>query len=208
MEVEVKLRLESRGDYDRLASAIAPGEGRTYRQENFFFDGPKRELNSRRVVVRVRLYNGDEKATLTVKGEQVLKDGIGRAPETEEPLSPADARRFVSDPSALLAHGSDIMSGLASKYGLTSLVCLGGFENLRREFSWSPPAGGPHHGAEFTLELDETRFEWGTLYELECETDQPEALRAELEVLLTANEVAHSYSKTSKFANFVNRSLL
>jgi hypothetical protein len=39
-------------------------------------------------------------------------------------------------------------------------VCLGGFENQRQEYAWQG----------HTLELDETRYEWGTLYELECET--------------------------------------
>jgi uncharacterized protein YjbK len=36
-------------------------------QENFFFDGPNRELNSRRVVLRVRFYDTDNKAVLTLK---------------------------------------------------------------------------------------------------------------------------------------------
>ena len=38
--------------------------------------------------------------------------------------------------------------------------------------------------------------------------DEPEALRAQLEALLGSLGVAYSYSKTSKFANFVNRTLL
>lgn len=122
MEVEVKLRLGGKDDYDRLAAALAPGAGPTYRQENFFFDGPDGELNARRVAVRVRLYNGDEKATLTVKGEQVLKDGIGRAPETEEALAPAAARRFVAEPGALLAHDSEIVRSLAR----CAAVCVEG----------------------------------------------------------------------------------
>jgi hypothetical protein len=42
-----------------------------------------------------------------------LKDGIGRAPETEEKLDPAAARRFVAEPSALLAHDSEIVRHLA-----------------------------------------------------------------------------------------------
>ncbi len=36
-------------------------------QDNYFFDGPNRELNSRRVVLRLRTYNGDQKATITLK---------------------------------------------------------------------------------------------------------------------------------------------
>lgn len=36
-------------------------------QENYFFDGPNRELNSRRVVLRLRFYDVDKKAYITVK---------------------------------------------------------------------------------------------------------------------------------------------
>lgn len=49
---------------------------------------------------------------------------------------------------------------LCSKYNLTELVCMGGFNNTRQEVSWEG----------FTLELDETKYPWGTLYELEAET--------------------------------------
>lgn len=41
-----------------------------------------------------------------------------------------------------------------------------------------------------------------------CSQDEPEALRAQLEALLASNGVQYEYSKTSKFANFVNRTLL
>jgi hypothetical protein len=47
-----------------------------------------------------------------------------------------------------------------SKYGLRELVCLGGFNNMRQEAAWQG----------FTLELDETSYPWGKLYELEAET--------------------------------------
>lgn len=36
-------------------------------QENYFFDGPAKELNSRFVVLRVRFYDVDKKAVLTLK---------------------------------------------------------------------------------------------------------------------------------------------
>lgn len=36
-------------------------------QENYFFDGPNKELNSRFVVLRLRFYDTDKKAVLTLK---------------------------------------------------------------------------------------------------------------------------------------------
>ncbi len=43
---------------------------------------------------------------------------------------------------------------------MRELVGLGGFRNTRQDFDWE--------GAK--LELDETCFEWGTVYEIEVET--------------------------------------
>lgn len=75
-------------------------------------------------------------------------------------------------------HNTQKNRPLRSTYGLESLVCLGGFDNLRREFAWSPPssaaaeagASASEGGGAFTLELDATAYPWGKLYELECET--------------------------------------
>lgn len=36
-------------------------------QENYFFDGPNKELNTRLVVLRLRFYDTDKKAVLTLK---------------------------------------------------------------------------------------------------------------------------------------------
>ena len=38
--------------------------------------------------------------------------------------------------------------------------------------------------------------------------NQPEVARDKLEALLNANGIAYSYSKASKFANFIKKSLL
>jgi hypothetical protein len=51
-------------------------------QENYFFDGPGRELSSKRVVLRLRFYDTDKKAVLTLKVRTALLGlvtGRGRA---------------------------------------------------------------------------------------------------------------------------------
>eukprot|EP00879_Flechtneria_rotunda_P016822 GHRR01017607.1.p1 GENE.GHRR01017607.1~~GHRR01017607.1.p1 ORF type:complete len:202 (+),score=60.18 GHRR01017607.1:305-910(+) len=198
MEVEVKLRLPGPEAHQQLEQLLATGRKATHRQENYFFDGSKRELNSQRVVLRVRFYDHDKKAVLTLKGQQVLVDGIGRASEVEEPVDPAVGREALKNPSSLLQLPGDILQNLAKHYNLSELKCLGGFQNVRQVFDWQG----------FTLELDETQYEWGRLYELEAETDKPEELRSQLESLLQQHGIQYSYSKTSKFANFINRTLL
>lgn len=51
----------------QVAALLQGGLKATYAQENFFFDGPNKELSSERAVLRLRFYNTDEKATLTLK---------------------------------------------------------------------------------------------------------------------------------------------
>lgn len=46
------------------------------------------------------------------------------------------------------------------QHSITELKCLGGFKNDRTVFGWSGQ----------TIELDETLYEWGTVYEIELET--------------------------------------
>lgn len=199
MEVEVKIRLADRVSYDKVKSLLLSPKA-IHEQENYFFDGPNNELGSTKTVLRVRWYNKDEKAIITVKGEQILKDGIAKAPEVEEPVSdPAAARSYLGEggnPSALLS-ASPLVSSLNTKWQLQALRCMGGFRNLRQEYLWEGE----------TLELDETYFEHGTLWEIECETADPEGMRAKMEKMLNDGGIKYSYSSTSKFANFIKKTL-
>ncbi|GAX78679.1 hypothetical protein CEUSTIGMA_g6117.t1 [Chlamydomonas eustigma] len=197
MEVEVKIRLPDRVAYDKVALKLAAGLRVTHEQENYFFDGPGNELNSKRTVLRLRFYDTDKKAVVTIKGEQVLKDGIGTAPEVEESVDPVLARGYLSNPLDMLV-GSPLVKTLAEKSALPGLVCIGGFRNRRQEYEWEG----------VVLELDETYFEHGTVYEIECETDQPEMLRDKLETLLKSAGIEYGYSGVSKFANFIKKTLL
>jgi uncharacterized protein YjbK len=114
---------------------------------------------------------------------------------------------------------------------LARLSCLGGFENTRREVAWEfwgegadgeggekgggdaealPPRSTRTRSERALIELDETRYEWGTVYELEAEAKgaaAAERLRDALEAALTTRGVAFSRSTVSKFRNFVKRTL-
>ena len=52
------------------------------------------------------------------------------------------------------------------------------------------------------LEVDETDFGFGTLYEIECESSDPEEAKKLIEEFLKDNGIDYSYSVTSKFAIF------
>lgn len=74
---------------------------------------------------------------------------------------------------------------------------LGGFKNTRKVIEWEGHC----------LEVDETSYKWGTVYEIECETEQPEHVRDKLSTFLTDNDIVFKLNTTTKFSNFINRTL-
>lgn len=205
MEVEVKLRLPSREAHDAVAAALADSKIATHEQENFFLDGPGQELTSKRAVLRVRFYDVDKRALVTLKGQQKLADGVGRGTEVEFDFADAAAaRKFVDvgarPSSASMKEAGDnvVTKRLREDYNVDELVCIGGFRNVRKEFTFSG----------HTLELDETKFEHGTVFEIEVESTDPEPLKAKLEEFLKSKGIEYEYSSTTKFANYINKTLL
>lgn len=92
----------------------------------------------------------------------------------------------------LLMEWSKIVEKVKDKYDINGFVCLGGFRNVRRVYEWKG----------LKLELDETIFDFGRNYELECESEEPEGDRDLLEGFLKENWIRYSYSHISKFAIF------
>jgi uncharacterized protein YjbK len=80
---------------------------------------------------------------------------------------------------------------------VTKLVALGGFKNVRKVIPWQGEK----------LEIDETHYEWGTTYEVECETSDPESVRTKLTAFLTEQGIEHKFNTTTKFQNFLQRTL-
>ncbi|KAK1291780.1 hypothetical protein QJS10_CPB17g02429 [Acorus calamus] len=197
MEVEVKLRLPDASAHSRLAAALSPHHLRTHHQHNFFFDGSSGELSSRRAVLRLRFYGpSDSRCVASLKARAVIADGISRVEEDEEDLDPLLARPCVADPGrlAMLVGGSRVLTRVKEEFGVGDggLVCLGGFENVRGVYGWMG----------LTVELDETRYDFGTSYEVECETSEPERAREMLEGFLAEEGIPYAYSEASKFAVF------
>ncbi|GJP54404.1 hypothetical protein CLOM_g13495 [Closterium sp. NIES-68] len=192
MEVEVKLRLPNKEAHARVAELLAASHRVTHQQENVFFDGANGELSRNRIVLRLRFYNNDAKCVVTVKGKTVMADGIGRSTEEEEDIDPTFGRACVKDPSLLQSASTPLLSSLPNRFSCPEYVCLGGFRNTRGVFEWRGN----------TIELDETQFAFGTQYEIECETSQPEKLKAELGVFLQEHSVPFSNSSSTKFGIF------
>lgn len=76
--------------------------------------------------------------------------------------------------------------------GESGLLCLGGFRNVRSVFDWEG----------LKLEIDETHYDFGTSYEIECESSDPDRARKLIEEFLGENGISYSHSEMNKFAVF------
>jgi len=188
----VKIRLADASAHQKVAALLAASHQVTYLQENVFFDGAAQQLSSARMVLRLRFYNGDERCVVTLKGKAVIIDGISRGSEVEEDIDVALARSCVADASQLVVSDCKLLQQIIREYECESFVCLGGFRNVRNVYDWE--------GVK--LELDETHYAFGTTYEIECETTDPERFRQLLGELLDKNGISYRYSTISKFGIF------
>ncbi|KAI4335639.1 hypothetical protein L6164_014271 [Bauhinia variegata] len=195
MEVEVKLRLTNAEAHRQVTTLLAPFHIKTHRQENLFFDGAAGELSSRRAVLRVRFFDDDARCVVSLKAKAVLVNGVSRVEEDEEDLDPKIGRDCVAEPGKLGSVESRVLGRVKEEFGVVgekAYVGLGGFRNLRNVYEWK----------DLKLEVDETDFGFGTLYEIECESADPEGAKHLLEDFLKENGIEYSYSQVSKFAIF------
>ncbi|PWA71125.1 CYTH-like domain-containing protein [Artemisia annua] len=197
MEVEVKLRLPDSTAHQKLTTLLSPYRTKTHFQQNLFFDtNPKNTLSKHSSTLRLRFYNMDTHATLTLKSKPKITNGISQAQELEEPIDPTIARTISLDPTqfATLVKESKILQKVESEYGVVwdEMVCLGGFKNVRFVYEWNG----------LKLEVDESLFDFGVSYEIECECDDPQEAQVMIEEMLRSNAIRFSYSKVSKFGVF------
>ncbi|GFP82166.1 triphosphate tunel metalloenzyme 3 [Phtheirospermum japonicum] len=68
----------------------------------------------------------------------------------------------------------------------------GGFRNVRNVYEWN--------GVK--LEVDEVKYEFGDMYEVECESLEPEKVKRMIEDFFKENGIEYSDSVMSKFAIF------
>ncbi|GMH03617.1 hypothetical protein Nepgr_005456 [Nepenthes gracilis] len=199
MEVEVKLKLPDSLSHQKLISILSPFHVQTLLQENIFFDTPTFLLAANRSALRLRLYDHDRRCVLSFKSSPAISDGISRAEEIEQEIEPTVGRACVAEPwrlsriepsNGVSERAREIIGG-EDLFG--KLVCLGGFRNVRNVYEWRG----------LKLEVDETLFDFGTSYEIECESENPNEAKRLIEELLESNGIGFCYSQVSKFAVFI-----
>jgi uncharacterized protein YjbK len=187
LEVELKwaLTVESHAALgQRLAGLL--GVPARLAQENRFFDTADRRLRAAAMNIRIRRENAT--VILTCKrraGHQ--HPGLSSHDEWEAEL-PAGT---IMPPVEMLP--APVRAAVAG----APLECLGGFANLR--LAWTVSEAGRHE----LLCLDATSFTNRIDYELEIETDQPEASHAHWAQRLAVWGIPWQPQAKTKFARFL-----
>lgn len=190
----MKLRLPNKASHQKLLSLLSPFHITTHHQHNTFFDGSAAELSSRRAVLRLRFHNETDlpKCFICLKAKAVLTNGVSRVEEDEEEMDPGTGKSCFEDPQKLIDVDSRVLRRVKEEFGVNGFVGLGGFRNVRNVYEWSG----------VTLEVDEVKYDFGDMYEVECESLEPEAVKEKIEKFFKENGIEYSDSVMSKFAIF------
>jgi uncharacterized protein YjbK len=198
-EVEVKIQLLSKEDYDKFDKEIGTPKV-VQNQENVFFDGTQKEITSVKSIFRLRFFddeNKKERCFLTHKGKSTLSQGVSSVEESEEEVDAQLARQAISDPNTMLQWKGELIELLRDMYKVNGFVYLGGFKTLRKKYEFE----------NHLIEFDQVQYSFGTNYEIEVETPDAHSFKPKLTQLLDNFNVKYQDSKRSKFANFVAGSI-
>jgi hypothetical protein len=185
LEIEVKLGLASQAAHDALLRALGSG-ARTLWQRNAFFDGPRHEVSAARIALRAREERTAEASGASVRTFLTLKRGGSQSGAVHERIEweeeiPTPLDDVVADPSRLLSLPAAPMRELLRLVPhLVALVCLGGFENERKEVPVQlevADAAGRSVTVATLWEVDRTAFRGGPV-EYELEVELPPAAKA------------------------------
>ncbi|KNE61434.1 hypothetical protein AMAG_18626 [Allomyces macrogynus ATCC 38327] len=208
MEVEIKLRLPARAALDALRDSLVQA-GHTLhaprQQTNRFFDTVDRDLERQRIVVRLRsaTTNDSDAPTwiLCVKGNAVLRDGVSRVEENEVALDAALAESLAADPTLFLSLAGRVTDTTAAALirRVVSMVPTGSKWMLAGTFTTTRTPASWIEG--LTLELDECSFPGraNALYEVECETADPDRIKPLLEAWLADRGISFAESTENKY---------
>ncbi|XP_022870212.1 triphosphate tunel metalloenzyme 3-like isoform X2 [Olea europaea var. sylvestris] len=194
MEIEVKLRLPNKASHQKLLQLLSPFHITTHHQHNTFFDGTGSQLSSRGAVLRLRFYEQTDipKCFICLKAKAVITNGVSRVEEDEEEVDPSIGYACLEDPGKLINVDSRVLGRVKEEFGANGFKGLGGFRTVRSVYEWN--------GVK--LEVDEVKYEFGDLYEVECENVEPEKVKGMIETFFKENGIEYSESLMSKFAIF------
>jgi uncharacterized protein YjbK len=185
MEIEVKISLDQQS-YVKLLTCLGKETAIQY-QENYFLDSDK-ELQKHFVNIRLRKENQDYYITSKRKGS--LIDGISRINENQLQITQALFDDILTNPNSTT---HPIIGDLLKEFNIQNLALVGSFKNKRMVYYWQG----------LCLEIDETTYAFGTCYEVEIETAEPELAKKKFLAFLNSNEIQFSNSTKSKYGRLL-----
>ncbi|CCW60792.1 unnamed protein product [Phytomonas sp. EM1] len=156
-------RKRQRKCHELLPNAMAPINEHTCEltasdltefQENYFFDGPNRELHQQKCFLRLRCYNHTAYYTLVLKENQSFKDGQQISRTSKVKPSADVARMLIQNPTQFLLAEREhnaIARRLWGYFGLRSLCDTVRFTTTRVTVPWlsaQSQRASPMHGVD------------------------------------------------------------
>jgi uncharacterized protein YjbK len=195
-EKELKLRLKSREDYDKLLAAreLVSG-GALESQENHYFDTAGRDLLRAGAMLRLRL-SGKLWLTFKQGGDRPRQAGYFDVLELEVEVERGLLEEAIRRPAALLEHPSAPAREVRRRFGHVELTHLGSLRNERLRCARLP----------YLLEIDRLSFPGGgEAYEIEIETEDPEGARRWIETELARRGIAAEPQERTKLEELLGR---
>lgn len=192
-ERELKYRFPGREEFARAVRDRRLGElSRVDSLENHYFDTAEGFLVGRRVMLRLR--RADGRFILGLKIGTEARPGFFDSMELEQTIPPGAARRILAGPSEMYLLDAAPVRALAERFGVLELVSLGAVDVER-----TTKDEGRHR-----LEFDRLVFPDGSeSFELEIETDQPEAVETWLRGVLVDLRIPLEPQRLTKLEQFV-----
>ncbi|XP_022883825.1 triphosphate tunel metalloenzyme 3-like [Olea europaea var. sylvestris] len=122
----------------------------------------------------------------------VITNGVSRIEEDEEEVDPFIGYACLEDPGKLMNVDSRVLGRVKEEFGANGFKGLGGFRTVKSVYEWN--------GVK--LEVDEVKYEFGDLYEVECENVEPKKVKGMIETFFKENGIEYSESLMSKFTIF------
>lgn len=199
IESELKYALTA-DEYRKLLSHLKALKSKPVAQINHYFDTPELLLRQKRIGLRIRISGGSH-AELTLKfPKPQLKShpaAFKSRYEFESTIPLPLARKALRGKFAITDFEVEATSVLKEKIpppALKQIAYLGAMKNQRIKVR--------HRGFEF--ELDRFSYFGKTLYELEIETEDPQAADRVYRALCQQLEIAYHPSLTSKLSRFLD----
>eukprot|EP01002_Notosolenus_urceolatus_P008938 NODE_3363_length_938_cov_10.241845_g2805_i0.p1 GENE.NODE_3363_length_938_cov_10.241845_g2805_i0~~NODE_3363_length_938_cov_10.241845_g2805_i0.p1 ORF type:complete len:233 (+),score=46.23 NODE_3363_length_938_cov_10.241845_g2805_i0:149-847(+) len=227
MEIEIKVRLAGRQDYEKVATRLAGKKIGEEVHDNHFFDGLNGELSRNGAVFRLRLKADCAEASIKAHGN--VEGGTTLRFAEAQTVSLPEALQALQDPSVMLEWPGELFGHLKSQYACSKLKALGHFRNYRIIYRVGALAAlGDEAKSDAELRLDLASYPFGELFEIEmakfsepvCFTFLGSSLRPCCPLFLQAHDVhdnltaflsslgaTHQNSNLSKFQRLAAQSL-